>query len=104
MNHFQAARKNLKILAAFSVRLSGCSANSLARLLRALLHRFLLVFLAAAVLAALLDRRAADFFADLLTVLFGLLLAFAARFRAGRFLREARAAAIGGTIMGSETR
>jgi hypothetical protein len=69
---------------------------------------FLLVFLAV-VLAALLDPAAvflAGFAADFLTALFArvFLRGLAARVEAARFRRGARAAAIGGTIMGSETR
>ena len=77
--------------------------------MRALFGVFLLVFLAV-FLAALLDLPAAVFLAafaeDFLTAFFGLvfLLALAARLEAARFLLREGAAAIGGTIMGSETR
>jgi hypothetical protein len=74
------------------------------------LRRFFLVF-RAVVLAALLDRVAADFFpifpADLPAAFFAavfLLAFFAVRFGAVRFLLRAGATAIGGIIMGSETR
>jgi hypothetical protein len=75
---------------------------------RAFLAVFLLVFLAV-VLAVLLDPAAvflAGFAADFLTALFArvFLRGLAARLEAARFRRGARAAAIGGTIMGSETR
>ena len=90
MNHF---RKNPKILAAFRSDSQAVQRIPLRAFLVLFFLVFLLVFLAAAVPAAPLDRPAVDFFAtflgDLLTVLFGLVLAFAACLRAVRFLRGA---------------